>query len=555
MRFLKQVVSLFIIPSIIGLLGGFSAILFRELINLSNTAFNLLSGNSNIFYVVLMPFVFLFTYTISRKLLISPENVTIDEIAKKISVEKGGFNIRKGILVLSLTSFNIGFGVPVGREGPIAKLGGVFSELFSKAFKIDRLHLPIYLTCGVSSALSATFNAPIAAILFGIEIVLGKINSYIVIPIAVSSSIATLISREFLGNFTAFYVPTLSFQDIEIPLFLIIAFISALASILFFSLLNVFSFFRIRYRKLWGKIAFLFGFIVGLLIYMYPEIAGVGYCSVTELFKSGFSPDRVLEIFISKFLAVVLSFGSGVFGGLLAPSIFMGSFLGYFIGSFSQFDPRVFALVGSSAFLSGISRAPFRSSLIVIELTHNYQLVIPTLITSILTNYLIGIFNETSLLKRALLHKGIEIDEIFRSQIKNLNIMDFINYVKPVYETSHFSYVINRFLKNNIRYLPVVKSPKDKTLVGIVSVRDLELAAIEEPTLVRVKEIMTPEPFALTLSSPPEEILKVVALFEVSQVPVVDCSGNYVGMFDVNKFLLQQSSKLLNTRKLYSVGR
>jgi len=192
MKFLKQVVHLFVIPSIIGLLGGFSAILFRKLIKLSSTMLDIISGNNNMYYIALMPFVFLLTYTISRKLLVSPENVTIDEIAKKISVEKGGFNIRKGLLILTLTSFNIGFGVPVGREGPIAKLGGVLSELLSKVFKIDRLHLPIYLTCGVSSALSATFNAPIAAVLFGIEIVLGKINSYIVIPIVISASVGVL---------------------------------------------------------------------------------------------------------------------------------------------------------------------------------------------------------------------------------------------------------------------------------------------------------------------------------------------------------------------------
>jgi CIC family chloride channel protein len=537
MKFIKQIFYLFIIPAIIGLLGGFSAILFRKLIKFSSIIFNLLSGNNSIYYVILMPFVFLFTYTVSRKLLVSPENVTIDEIAKKISVEKGGFNIKKGLLVLGLTSFNIGFGVPVGREGPIAKLGGVLSELFSKVFKIDRIHLPIYLTCGVSSALSATFNAPIAAVLFGIEIVLGRMNSYIIIPLVISSSVATLISREFLGNFTAFYVPKLSFQDSEIPLFLVISFLSALMSILFFFLLEFFSFFRIRYRKLWGKISFIFGFLVGLLIYIYPEIAGVGYSSVTKLFQNGFSPDRALEVFISKFLAVVLSFGSGVFGGLLAPSIFMGSFLGYFIGDFSQFDPRVFALVGSAAFLSGISRAPFRSTLIIVELTHNYQLVIPTLLTSVLTNYFIGSFNETSLLKRALLHRGVKVDELLKSRLESLNVKDFVRYVKPVYETTHVSYVLKRFLNDDVRYLPVVKSSKDKTLVGIVSVRDLELTSIENPTNFRVKEIMTPEPFVLTLNSPPEEILKVVALFEVGQIPVVDSSKRYVGMFDVGKFL------------------
>jgi len=538
-KLLSQIVNLFLIPSLIGVLGGFSAILFRKLIALSREGFLLISGGDNKFHLILLPFLFFFSYFVSRKLLVSPENVTIDDIAKKISLEKGGFNLKKGFLVLTLTSFNIGFGVPVGREGPIAKLGGVLSELFSKLFKIDRIHLPIYLTCGVSSAISATFNAPLAAVLFGIEIVLGKVNSYIIIPLVISSSVATLISREFLGDFTAFYVPKLHYQDMEIPLFLVVSLLSALMSVLFFVLLEFFTALRVVYRHYWGKVAFILGFLVGLLIFIYPEIAGVGYGSVTKLFLNGFSPDRALEIFIAKFLAVVLSFGSGVFGGLLAPSIFMGAFLGYFIGDFSHFDPRVFALVGSAAFLSGVSRAPFRSSLIIVELTHSYQLVIPILLTSVLTNYILGISNEISLIKRALLHKGISVEELLKSNLEALNVESYLRFVKPVYETSHISHVLKRFLEDDVRYLPVVRSPHDQTLVGIVSIRDLRLAAVGELSELHVKEIMTPEPFVLTLGAPPEEILKVIALFEVNLIPVVDNSGIYVGMFDVDKFLKQ----------------
>jgi len=536
-KLLRYLSHFFFIPSVIGVIGGFSAILFRKFIALSHSVFSLVSGGNSLLFPVIFPLLFLITYQISRFFLVSPEDATIDEIAKRISLERGGFNLKKGLLVLSLTSFNIGFGAPVGREGPIAKLGGVLSELFCKLFRIDRIHLPIYLTCGVASAISATFNAPLAAVLFGTEIVLGKINSYVLIPLVVSASVGALVAQEFLGDFTAFYVPSLRFQDAEIPLFILVALLSATFSLFFFVSLNFFTRLRAAYRHYWGKVAFSFGLVVGLLLLFHPEAAGVGYGAVGELFKNHFSPASALEIALTKLIAVVLSFGSGVFGGVMAPSIFTGAFLGYFVGDYSHFDPRVFALVGSAAMLSGISRAPFRSSLVIVELTHSYQLIIPILLTSVTTNFLVGLSNEIDFFKRALFHKGINPEELLSVRLKEFRLSDYLKPVPPVYENAHVKYLIERFLKGRERYIPVVESPKDRRLVGIVSLRDLRLAAISDLSNLRVKDLMTEEPFVLTVGAPVEEILKVVAIFEANLIPVVDRRGIYQGMFDVDSFL------------------
>jgi len=540
-KLLNYLNHFFFIPSIIGVVGGSSAILFRKLIVISHYVFLLFSGNNHAFYPLLLPFIFYLTYQISHYFVVSPEDVTIDEIAKRISLERGGFNFKRGLWVLSLTSFNIGFGVPVGREGPIAKLGGVLSELFSKLFKIDRIHMPIYLTCGVASAISATFNAPLAAVLFGTEIVLGKINNYVLIPLVVSASVGDLVAQESLGDFTAFYVPPLHFQDAEIPLFVIIAFLSTAAALFFFISLSFFARLRTAYRHVWGKVVLFMGAVVGILLSIHPEVAGVGYGAVGSLFKNHFSPSQALEIAITKLVAVVLSFGSGMFGGVMAPSIFAGAFLGYFVGNYSQFDPRVFALVGSAALLSGISRAPFRSSLVIVELTHSYQLIIPILLTSVTTNFLIGLSNEVDFFKRALFHKGINVEELLSVWVKEFKISDYLRTVAPIYENAHVKYLIERFSNGKERYIPVVKGPKNRILVGIVSLRDLRLAAISDLSNLRVKDLMTEEPFVLTNDAPIEKVLKVVAIFETNLIPVVDKRGIYLGMFDVDSFLRKVS--------------
>ncbi|WP_457680767.1 chloride channel protein [Thermovibrio sp.] len=521
----------FIIPIFLGTIGGFSALLFRKLISLFNEGFSLFFGAPH-YYPLIIPLIFLFSYFVSKKLLVSAENVTIDEIAKKIALERGGFNPKKGLLILILTSFNIGFGVPVGREGPIAKLGGVFSEFFSKLLRVDGLHFPIYLTCGVSSALSATFNAPVAAVLFGAEVVLGKINSYILIPLIVSSTTATVIARYFLGDFRAFVVPHLTYKTDELLLYPFISLFAAISIYAISSALRFFAFLRSSLRDYWHFAVLICGLLVGFLLWHVPQASGVGYSYITELFKGSYSTESAGEIAFVKALAVVLTFGSGVFGGFMAPSIFIGAFGGYSIGSFLTNDPGSFALSGAAAFLTGISGAPLRSSLVILELTHSYQLMVPVLFTSALTNYFLGAISQASFFKRALFHKGIDLEEVILRE--ELKLKDFLVFIKPVNENSSVSELKKRFLLESERYIPVVNERGE--LVGIVSPRDLSLTAFYGEEL-KVKDVMTSEPFYILENSPLSELIKAISLIERGKLPVVDKKKRYLGMFDCDRFI------------------
>ncbi len=533
-KFFGNLKHFFFIPITLGILGGFSALLFRRLISYSHSIL-ITFFKVPYAYPFLLPIVFLFTYQISRKLLVSPENVTVDEIAKKIALERGGFDPQKGLLVLLLTSFNIGFGAPVGREGPIAKLGGVLSELFNKIFRSDGLHFPIYLTCGVSAALSATFNAPAAAVLFGTEVVLGKINSYILIPLLISSSTATLVARYFLGNFRAFVVPHLTYSTSEIPFFPFVSLLAAVSVLAISYSLKFFEFLRLSLKDYWHLASLVLGLLVGFLLYLTPQAAGVGYREITDLFFGNFSPEKAGEIAFIKGLAVVLTFGSGVFGGFMAPAIFMGAFGGYSLGALFSSHPQVFALAGTAAFLSAISGAPLRSSLIIVELTHSYQLIVPILFTSALTNYFMGIFFQSRFFKRALFHKGIDVEKVL---IENFTIKDFIVPVEPVGEEEEVEKVKQRLLEGKERYLPVV-NPLNK-LVGIISLRDISVASFYDFSL-KVKDVMVKEPFFISEDSDLSELLKAVSLIEKGKLPVVDRNRFYLGMFDCDRFIRELS--------------
>ncbi len=547
----EEFLHFFIIPVILGVIGGLSAFLFRLFVKFFSSIYISLDVfHSAYFYLLTMPIVFYISHFLITRLLRNQSNVTIDEIAKKISLMSGKFSFFKGYLVLVLTSISLGFGVPIGREGPIAKLGGLLSEVFLLAIKVQRINLPIYLSAGVSAAIAATFNAPIAGIIFGIEIIIGKINSYIIIPLVVSCATATLISREFIGDFTAFYVPHLVYDDkylLYVPLGAL--FFSVISIVLSFSLKR-FRILRVKYRKNWHFVVVILGFAVGLLIVLTPQARGVGYEYISGIFEGEYSGQDALLIMISKLLGVILSIGSGVFGGLMSPTIFIGAFGGYWFGGelvHYGIDPKVFALIGSAAMLSGISRAPLRSSVIITELTHSYQLLLPILITSSITAYILSKLEAGSYFKRSLIQKGIDIEnDSVREYLKNCNLSKFVESIEPLSPKSSIREIIRVFKKQHVRYLPVAK---DGVLVGVVSLRDVRKRHLFHRKKLKAEDIMSKKPFYITENHSQEDIFKALSILNVNHIPFVSEDGEYRGVLDMNKLL----KELTFTQKVYKI--
>ncbi len=539
---LEELLHFFILPIIIGILGGFAAYIFRILIRFFTSVYETLDLVHSIdLYLLSMPLVFWGSYQLIRTFLQDHGNVTIDEIAKKISLLSGRFSFVKGFLVLFLTSVSIGFGVPIGREGPIAKLGGLLSEVFLRTFKVQRVNLPIYLSAGVSSALAATFNAPIAGVIFGIEIIIGRINSYILIPLVVACATSTMIAREFIGDYTAFYVPPLHYtHDYFFYVPVAAVFFSLIAITINYSLKRFLKL-RFKYRKHWSLVVVILGLVVACFIIMTPQIRGVGYEAVDQIFVAGYRPSEAFDIMASKLFAVILSIGSGIFGGLMSPSIFIGAFGGYWFGSevmawHSGIDPRVFALIGSAAMLAGISRAPLRSAVIITELTHSYQLLLPMLITSAITAYLLAKTQAGSYFKRSLLQKGIDIEDpgVVRF-LERCDLKDYLDYVPAVSAEDPLKKTYKIFRRSHSSYLPVVDD--SGRLVGVISLRDVRKSRLLHQRRFKVKELMSTQPFTIGENYTKEDIYKALSILNANHIPLVDAQGVYLGMVNLNRLL------------------
>ncbi len=532
----------FVIPAILGVIGGLAAYGFRWLVTAFESLYILLDFiHRDTFYLISMPLLFWVSHVLISKYLRNHTNVTIDEIAKKISMMSGKFSFVKGFLVLFLTSLSIGFGVPIGREGPIAKLGGLLSEIFLIGLKVQRINLPIYLSAGVSAAIAATFNAPIAGIIFGIEIIIGRINTYIVIPLIVATATATLIAREFIGDYTAFYVPHMTYDEAYYPYFPLTGIFFALVTFVLGWALKRFRKIRRRYWTYWPYVVVVLGFLVGGLIVLVPEVQGVGYDYVNEVYGDLFNAGNVFAIMLAKLVALILSIGSGIFGGLMSPSIFIGSFGGYWLGDvFAQFggnfDPRVFALVGSAAMLAGVTRAPLRSSIIIAELTHSYQLLLPILITSAVTAYLMSKTESGSYFKRSLLQKGIDIEnENVDAFLDNCTLSGMVEEAAPLHPDTSLKRIGKIFRKAHTNYLAVVDD--SRKLIGVISLRDVRKSGLFKKKKLDVADLMSLQPFAIHENHKKEDLYKALSMLNANYIPYVTEDGTYLGMLNMGKFL------------------
>ncbi len=542
---MKSFTKLFIIPAFVGVIGGFSAILMRELIKFSTVgaSFFDLFHDESYFYLISIPILFLASSFVINRFLEDTTNPTIDSVARSIVLRKGRLNYKKGIASVVLTAVNIGFGVPVGREGPIAKLGGSLASFAMKYLKVEGANIPLLVSCGVSAALAATFNAPIAAIIFGFEIILGRLSFNVIIPLSVASAIGTLISRHFLGNYPAFYLPKLSYSY---TLLLFIPVFSFLFALLVYTFEALYSFFEHLYDKLklssYSK-AIVGGFVVGVLLYFNPDAASLGYDKVGRLFSGGFHYHDALILGIVKLLALAITFASGMFGGVFAPSIFGGAFFGFAIGGFihefvSAVDPLSVALIGTAATTASISSAPFRSTLIVVELAQNYHMILPLIIGSVMTMYFSHMLEEKMHFSRSIMQKGFDItNRKYAEELKQLKITNFIDKnVKTLKKDELVCDIIFDLMNSHSSYFAVLEGVK---LIGVLSFRDIRLIGELDNKDMKVEDIMTQNPSFLTVKSNGLDVFEFIAHIDVDFIPVVnnEFDKDYIGMLDVKSFL------------------
>jgi CIC family chloride channel protein len=310
--------------------------------------------------------------------------------------------LRKSIESAAVTAASLGFGASAGREGPAAHLGAALASYFALRFEYDPVIARTLMACGVAAAVSASFNAPLAGVLFALEVVLGHYALRAFGPIVISSIAAAVISRIHLGDFPAFTIPEISLMTYwEMPAFAVLGVVSAIVAIAFMRTVMVTEEIAAKIEcPLWLRPAS-GGFLIGAIAILFPQVLGVGYGATDDALNELYPLGLLVALILAKGIATSITLASRFGGGVFSPSLYLGAMTG---GAFGIIAATIFpdqatshglyALVGMGAVSAAVLGAPISTTLIVFELTGEWQislaLLVAVSISTVMTQSILG---------------------------------------------------------------------------------------------------------------------------------------------------------------------
>ena len=409
--------------------------------------------------------------------------------------KKGGIIPKKQMYAQIITSsLTVGLGGSAGLESPIVITGAAFGSNFAQKYKLSQKDRILLLACGVAAGIGAAFNAPIAGVLFAVEVILTDVSISAFIPIIIAAATGALVSKVLLSQEVL-----LSFNNVQTfnyhntPYYILLGILAGLVSVY-----HARNFRKVEhyFSKIKGsayKKAVFGASILALLILIFPSLFGEGYESIKILSTS--HPEILLEntflsskqnnpwfllvfvgiIVLLKSFATGLTLGSGGNGGNFAPSLFVGSYLGFFvaksmnlIGITSNLPITNFAIVGMAGILSGLFHAPLTAIFLIGEITGGYNLMVPLMIVSSISYAVSKQFEKHSMDVKTLADKG----DVFTSN-KDKNILqsiDFLNLVvtdvKTISLDKSLENLVDHLSTSNQHLVPVLDE-KSK-LLGVV---------------------------------------------------------------------------------------
>lgn len=393
--------------------------------------------------------------------------------------------------------------------------------------------------CGAAAGIAATFNAPIAGILFALEILLGDFGFAAFSPVVLSSVTATAISRYYFGDFPAFISPVYELGSLwELGLFPILGVISALIAVLFVLTLYKMEDLAEAIRIPPILKAALGGLCIGGILLLFPEIMGVGYGAITLSLTDKMAWGTMLVLIFLKIFATSLTISSGGSGGIFAPSLFIGAMTGGVFGVAVHYlfpavvpTPGVFALVAMGGLVAGTTYAPITAILIIFELTSNYHIILPLMLTCIISTLIASSISSGSIYTMKLLRRGVDLRGGMEQNIlKKYKVKDLMQPMPDtIYEGTSLQQVFETFRLKNAPYLHLVD--KKGELSGIISFRDLRSVLAEEylDHLLIAKDIATTCIETVQGEDMVLAALHQMAAFSISQLPVVGADGKLIG--------------------------
>ncbi|MEH1883104.1 MULTISPECIES: chloride channel protein [unclassified Nostoc] len=473
-------------------------------------------------------------------------------------------NLRIALVKLVSATLVLGSGMPLGREGPTVQIGAALANQLSNWVPTSPEHRRQLIAAGAGAGLAAAFNAPIAGVLFVVEELLQDVSGITLGTAILASFIASVISRLYgshsldLNHLNLGFSHTTFFAQ-EIPFYLILGVLAGLLGILFNK--SILASLAINRRLLnlslpWriGIVGLVTGVVIALLPITFRNNAGL-----REILLVGSGDWLFAAIaFLVQFILIILTYGSGAPGGLLVPTLALGSALGYLVGATEQSllgmsAATTYAHVGMAAFFSAVSKVPITAVVIVFEMTTDFNLVLPLMIVSVIAYLVAEKIDPRSLYDLLLEWKGIHITkepstEGFLAQISAADVMQ--RRVETLSSQMSTDEAMQAFSDSHHRNFPILENGK---VVGIITQKDLvSLASQHLGGDTPISEIMTPEPVTISPTATLAHVLHILNRYHLSCLPVTE-GRKLIGIITRSDIIRVEAEKLSgNTQQIES---
>lgn len=548
---------------VVGVFAAIAAFLLKSVIHLiQHFLTESFSRNDvNYWYLVFPAVGILITSLFVRKIVRDDISHGVTRILYAISQRKSILKLHNTWTSIVGSSITIGFGGSVGAEAPIVLTGSAIGSNLGNFFKMDQKTLMLLVGCGAAGAIGGIFKAPIAGLVFTLEVLMLDMTLTAIVPLLISSVTATSLSYFFSGsNFTFEFGTYEPFAISRIPYLILLGVVCGLVSLYFTRGMN---WLEGKFRKLRNPYSKLVvgGVMLSLLIFIFPPLYGEGYDTIVALlnghsasvldrsFFLGFGNNPwvlisyLVLIVIFKIFASTATTSAGGVGGIFAPSLFIGCLTGFVVARvlifFGFLVPEAnFALAGMSGLMSGVMHAPLTGIFLIAELTGGYNLFMTLMIVSTVSYLTIILFEPHSLYAMRLAQKGELLTHHKDKAI--LTMLKMENFIETDFIELHPEMTLGELVKNISRskrnLFPVV-NPQTHILVGIVLVDEVRNIMFRPDLYDRfkVKKLMTASPALLNATMP---MGKVMDIFEDTgswYLPVVDDNKVYLGFCSKSK--------------------
>ncbi len=543
----NELMYMLVLSALIGLGGGFGAIIFITMIK-GFTSLFFFKGNtlemlgSLPWYYKLVPPVIggLIVGPVVNRFARETKGHGVPEVMHAVTSLGGRLRPRVVAVKALVSSITIGSGGSVGREGPIIQIGSSLGSTVGQLLGFEKDKLKTLLACGASAGIAATFNAPIAGVLFSVEIILGAATISNFSALVVSSVTATALSRQFLGNQPAFILPPYEMATLwEYIFYIALGLMAGVTAVAFTKILY-------RLEDLWEKIpggVFVQGATGGILLggvaVFAPHILGNGYETVEKILHGEITLVLLLLLVLLKLYATSVSLASGGSGGVFAPSLFIGASLGGAFGVLaSMLFPGVlapagaYAIIGMAAVVAGTTHASLTAIIMLFEMTDEYTIILPLMLACIASVVVSSRISGASIYTTKLLRRGDLVPGGGESAILHQKkVRELLRLDAPVIKHDvHYRKVLDAVLSNPHFHVYVVDD--DGRLEGRITLELIKTALAQQDLLdgiIIAEDVMIPVEYSVHISDNLAYCMQIFGQSGLLDLPVVDDENQVIG--------------------------